>query len=60
MAAAASASRLARITTLRSRYWWFMHQQPPRVKAARLCEIELRRLMTEQLRCENRGERRRA
>lgn len=48
-----------RIDTLRARYWWFMNQEPPQLKAASLCQIELRRLMQKQLEREIREDRRR-
>ena len=46
------------IDLLRQRYWFFMSQRPPRVKAAHACLIALRPLMQKQLEREIRAERR--
>ena len=46
------------IDLLRQRYWFFMSQKPPRVKAANACLIALRPLMQKQLERELRNDKR--
>jgi hypothetical protein len=46
------------IDLLRQRYWLFMSQKPPRVKAANACLIALRPLMQKQLERELRNDKR--
>lgn len=59
--ASPAANRLKdQIDVLRQRYWFFMSQKPPRVKAANLCLVALRPLMKRQLEREMRAEKSRA
>lgn len=53
-----SAKLKEQIDLLRQRYWFFMSQRPPRVKAANACLLALRPLMQKQLEREMRDEKR--